>query len=362
MLTMEDKEISEDRAKELLTEVLQKAWKGEPKRQEIVSRMGRWNICCPYCGDSQDASKKRGNFYPKTLTYKCYNSGCKFSEHNKFRDIIGMLQDFGIEDSLDPLEKAGIVNTVREGRKKVTVEYKGSNEDLLTPELKTKLVLRSDLMKKLKLDEVKGTPMETYLRKRQQLPDKRFASDPHRNRLFIFNMDPKQEYIIGLQIRSFKISKGMKYLTYRLSKIWTDFMGCEDQEFLDTLEKLDTVSNLFGVFTADLTKTFTIFEGPMDSFLFPNSLALCSLNNKFPFDLKNKRYFQDDDKAGRSKAFQLADEGESIFLWKKFRSENEVPPTIKDLNDLVIYLRVNKKKISRLDKYFSDSKLDIIHI
>jgi hypothetical protein len=362
MLIMEDKEISEDRAEELLSKVLQKAWAGDEARQDIVHRVGRWNISCPYCGDSKDPGKKRGNFYPKTLTYKCYNSGCKYSGHKVFRDLMGMLEDFDVQDSVDPIEKAGIINAVREGRKNITVTYKGSNEDLLTAELKDKLVLRSELMKKMKLDEVIGTPMETYLVKRQQIPDKRFASDPFRNRLFIFNMDPKQEYIIGLQIRNFKISKGNKYMTYRLSKIWTDFMGCQDTEFLQTLEKLDTVSNLFGIFTANLTKTFTLFEGPMDSFLFPNSLALCSLNNQFPFDLKNKRWFLDDDVAGRTKSLQLLEEGDSVFLWKKFKRENDIKASIKDLNDLVVYLRVNNKKIQRLDRYFSESKWDLIDL
>src|SRR3972149_1748911 len=205
MLTMEDTEITEDRAKELLSEVLKQAWKGDDERQKIVRRVGRWNISCPYCGDSKDASKKRGNFYPKTLTYKCYNSGCKYSQHKVFRDLMGMLEDFGVEGSVDPIERAGIISAVRESRKNITVTYKGSNEDLLTPELKDRLVLRSELMKKMKLEEVIGTPMENYLVKRQQIPDKRFAADPFRNRLFIFNMDPKQEYIIGLQIRNFKI-------------------------------------------------------------------------------------------------------------------------------------------------------------
>ena len=139
-------------------------------------------------------------------------------------------------------------------------------------------------------------------------------------------------------------------------------MGLQDEEFLQSLEKLDVVSNLFGIFTANLTKMFTVFEGPMDSFLFPNSLALCSLNNQFPFELNNKRYFLDDDAAGRTKSLQLLGEGESVFLWKKFKRENNIKQTIKDLNDLVIYLRVNNLKIQRLDKYFSDSKFDGIDI
>ena len=362
MLSMAEKNITEQRAEELLSKILQSAWKGDPQRQKILPRTGRWNVCCPYCGDSKDPSKKRGNFYPKTLTYKCYNAGCIYSEHKKFRDLWGMLQDFGIGDEIDPLERAGIVNAIKEGRSQVHVVYRGSNEDLLTEDLKEKLVPRDAFMKKMNLDEVIGTPIETYLRKRQQAPDKKFAADPHGNRIFIFNLDPKGEYILGLQIRNFKHSRGNKYLSYKLSKIWTDLMEVNDEEFIHSLEKIDPVSTIFGIFTSDLTRLFTIFEGPMDSFLFPNSVALCSLNNTFPFDISNKRWFLDDDKAGREKAVKLIQEGESIFLWGKFKKENNIQDKIKDLNALVIHLRSNTLQISRLENYFSDDKLDLIYL
>lgn len=362
MLEVADEQITEGRAEELLRQILQAAWKGEAKRQEILFRTDRWNICCPYCGDSTDPGKKRGNFYPRTLTYKCYNAGCIYSEHKVFRDIVGMMQDFGIADDIDPMERAGLINHIRESRKNITVTYRGSNEDLITEDLKLKLVRREDFVKKMNLDEVIGTPMETYLRKRQQNPDKKFLADPRQNRIFILNMDPKGEYILGLQIRNFKYSRGNKYLSYRLSKIWKDFMGVEDEEFLASLEKIDPVSTLFGIFTSDLTRMFTIFEGPMDSFLFPNSVALCSLNNTFPFDLKNRRWFLDNDKAGTQKAMSLIQEGESVFLWTKFRKDNDISDKVKDLNALVIYLRSTDKKIKRLDNYFSDSKFDLIDI
>ena len=167
-----------------------------------------------------------------------------------------------------------------------------------------------------------------------------------------------------MQIRNFKYSKRVpKYITYRLGKIWEDFIGKGDPEFLKSLDHLNEISTIFGISNLNFNRMITVFEGPFDSFLFPNSVALCSINNRFPFDIENKRWFLDDDKAGKDKAMKIIQEGESVFMWEKFKKENDlVTFKIKDLNKLVIHLKVNNKKIKRLENYFSRDKLDLINI
>lgn len=40
----------------------------------------RWNFRCPICGDSKKSKHKaRGNYYPKTNSYHCFNEGCTAS-------------------------------------------------------------------------------------------------------------------------------------------------------------------------------------------------------------------------------------------------------------------------------------------
>lgn len=54
----------------------------EHKLFEIVGgrlqrSQSRWNFRCPICGDSKKSKRKaRGNYYPKTVSYYCFNDGC----------------------------------------------------------------------------------------------------------------------------------------------------------------------------------------------------------------------------------------------------------------------------------------------
>ena len=40
---------------------------------------------------------------------------------------------------------------------------------------------------------------------------------------------------------------------------------------------LDHVSTIFGIFDINFNETVTLFEGPLDSFLFRNSTGMCSI-------------------------------------------------------------------------------------
>jgi hypothetical protein len=154
-----------------------------------------------------------------------------------------------------------------------------------------------------------------------------------------------------------------KYFTYKLSGIHKNLLGNKDPEVIEKSEELDPISLVFGFSSVDLDSTVTIFEGPLDSFLFKNSVALCSINNPFPFDISNKRWFYDGDTPGREELRKKISMGETVFLWKKFLDENEMPDREKwDLNDVVDYLRKTGKKIRNLEKYFSNETWDMILI
>ena len=63
---------------EFISDLLKKRFKDDFHKQEINDEdVGKLNFACPYCGDSQkDSTKKRGNIYLRTSTYKCFNDGC----------------------------------------------------------------------------------------------------------------------------------------------------------------------------------------------------------------------------------------------------------------------------------------------
>ena len=100
----------------------------------------------------------------------------------------------------------------------------------------------------------------------------------------------------------------------------------------------------------------------MDSWFWKNSVALCSIENKFPFEFEDIQYWYDWDNAGRKKTSELLTQGATVFNWKKFLVENNLPLNRKwDLNDLVNYLRMKKLKIKRLDQYFTKEVLDLTY-
>jgi hypothetical protein len=98
----------------------------------------------------------------------------------------------------------------------------------------------------------------------------------------------------------------------------------------------------------------------MDSWLWKNSVGLCSVENRFPFDVENIRFWYDWDKAGLNKSIELLTSGFKVFNWGKFLEDHTITKNRKwDLNDLVIHLRKTGKKIRRFENYFTDDVLDL---
>jgi hypothetical protein len=356
---MESKEtstLSEERIKQILSVALRSYFGDAPQRLKIYKGGNRLNFCCPYCGDSKDARKKRGNFYLDSFTYKCYNDGCSI-----FRNLNTFVRDFEIRDMLttDEISEISEISKSAVSRKKI----RNSIDFYFSKNYKEILVPRDILKEKLLLTDVKGTFAEKWLISRNQIPDEKFLWDPRLKNLYILNLSGDETNVIGLQVRNIVKKYGSKYYTYKLSGIYKNLLNVKDSEIIRKAEEIDPVSNVFGFSTVDLDSMITVFEGPFDSFLCPNSVALCSVNNAFPFDVTNKRWLLDSDKAGRNKSMEMLKNGEEVFLWGKFLNENNLPDREKwDLNDVVDYVRDKKIKINRLDNYFSSNILDIIDL
>jgi hypothetical protein len=201
-----------------------------------------------------------------------------------------------------------------------------------------------------------------YLLGREQKRFENFGWDAKRNILYIFNLDNNKEKILGYQIRRFS-ENGPKYLTYEMSAMYKELGISYDQELM---KRYDPLSTIFGCLSVDLSSPITIFEGPLDSFLMPNSLALCSLQKKPPFLTKHTRFLFDYDKSGIEKSLQLLKEGFNVFMWSKFFSENIgfehfLDKSKVDYSDIVIYAKKINKKID-FNQYFTNNFLNAIWI
>jgi hypothetical protein len=343
------------RIRELLDDILRKEFAGNAGKQKIYEAGNRLNISCPYCGDSSNPRKKRGNFYVDTLTYKCYNGGCGI-----YKDAFSMFRDFQVVSKLDGDEKRDIIDLIKKGKEKRQTTYGDVDISLFfDTDFKSVVIPRERFMQEMGLQEVKGSKMENYLIRRNQQSDDKFAWDPETGKLYLFNLSKDNE-ILGLQFRNMDSTYGSKYYTYKLSGIWEKLLKTDDQNLIEEAKKIDPVSFVFNVGRISFDRTITIFEGPMDSWLWKNSVALCSIENKFPFDVENVQYWYDWDNAGRQKHSELLSAGKRVFNWKKFLVDHELPINKKwDLNDLVNFLRAKRIKIRRLDNYFTEEILDL---
>ena len=106
------------RIKELIGDILRKEFAGNAGKQKMYEAGNRLNISCPYCGDSSNPRKKRGNFYLDTLTYKCYNGGCGI-----YKDAYSLFRDFSVATKLDGEEKRDIIELIKKGKEKRQTTY-----------------------------------------------------------------------------------------------------------------------------------------------------------------------------------------------------------------------------------------------
>jgi hypothetical protein len=313
-------------------------------RRRVDPKVNRLNFACPYCGDSYtDAHKKRGNIYTHTYFFKCYNCG-------KYRNLEGFLKDFNRQLTTDELILAREFN--ESGRQEQRFVDPMVLHDI--EELTKWSINRTEIEEKFNLVQLDRTKIFVYLKKRLQPDLTRFSWSPEREQLYIFHLIPNTNRVLGYQIRNFKATP--KYLTFKLSRIYEELGRTVTDEVLE----LDEISSSFGILEMDISQPVTVFEGPLDAFLYKNSIATCSSNIDSPIQLSTLRYMYDFDKAGRDAALEKLHAGRSVFLWKKLFSESGIEEPMKkmDLTDLLVLCKRKSIKLPRLSNFFSNDKYD----
>jgi hypothetical protein len=340
-----------------LEDILKARFSGNSQKQQIKVYKDRISFAAPCCGDSaKDSSKKRGNIILEGKfknMYKCHNCGTCMSMYNFFKRNGAALSiraiDYVIANKADNTYDPGAVDS--------------SMNLLYDTEIIDEFAIDREYFKeKCHLVECDNTATysqaNAYLRKRLQFNYKKFLYHPTHNLLFILNLTPSGK-IIGLQVRNMnRYFTGPKYKTYKLSKIYSILLH-EEREIPDNIENLSMV---FNILLVNYNQPITVVEGPMDSFLIKNCVALCGAGHHMPFDLMY-RYLYDDDKTGRKHAIEKLNEGYEVFMWDKLKADLMLPRKEKwDVNDLLIYCTEHKINIPPLANYYSSNNLDLLDI
>jgi len=332
-----------------LEPLLRQRFPGHAGKQKIHPHTDRVSFACPYCGDSmQNEYKHRGNIILKGKFagyFKCFNCGT-------FKSVNSFLQDYDIDPQLE------FVNYLSSSKGDFKKSSYGSYDISVLMDAQSIegfAIEREELKKRFSLIEVAESPILPWLRGRLQFEEERFLFNPKYNFLVILNLT-REGRVLGYQRRNFD-KKYEKYNTYNLRKIYNE-MGIEKE----IPENIDLLSQIYKISEIDFNRKITLFEGPLDAFLFQNSVANAGLNKGFPIDVP-LRHWNDDDKEGRKKSIEQINKNEEVFLWTKFRSDYGIPYRKKwDLSDIMIYGKENNINFYNFDLYFSNNFLDAMDI
>tara|TARA_B100001057_G_C22811862_1_gene935741 strand:- start:739 stop:1809 length:1071 start_codon:yes stop_codon:yes gene_type:complete len=327
-----------------------------PEKRRYLESRDRLNFACPYCGDSHDnPRKKRGNIYWNDLYFHCYNCSAHESLDNFLKDHN---QNFEGEDRIS------IINYIKENRRNFSF---GESLDFHLFEKAKELALTFDeLATGFNVYPINSLTYRAYPYLKSRLlhhKTKSFGYDPRRKELYVFNLTPEGK-IIGFQTRELD-GNGPKYKTWNIQRIYDRLKRPLDLSE-DDLENLNKISMLFGILTTDMSRDFTIFEGPIDSFFMNNSIGLTGVKKQIiEFnEIPTARYFFDNDIEGKTRMIEKLKTGQTVFMWDKLLKDFKIPSKrVKDLNDLIKYEYKNRTGcLNELDKYFTNNHLDLIFL
>jgi len=269
-----------------------------------------YNFRCPLCGDSQKhKNKARGYFYQvKTNTnYKCHNCGASLSFNNFLKQI----------DTT--LHKQYVMEKFKEGH------AGGRNFVVDEP----KFEFKKPIFKK-KLDLPKASDVSIareYLERRRLNPSKFYFAQRFQEwvntqkqtfsnivkdecRIIIPMYDTNSE-LIGFQGRSLG-TNSVKYITVMLN---------------------EEAPKIYGLDQIKTTKPIYIVEGPFDSTLVENSVAMCGSDIDIrTFGWSDYIWVFDNEPRNReivNRISKTIDRGDKVVIW---------PPNIeqKDVNDMIL--------------------------
>jgi len=268
-----------------------------------------FNFRCPICGDSQKhKNKARGYFYQvkANTNFKCHNCGASSSFNNFLKRI-------------DPtLHKQYTMEKFKEG-------HTGRNFVVEEPKLEFK---KPVFRKKLDLPKATEVPIaKEYLEKRKLDPSKfyfaykfkewtntqkqTFDTIGRDESRIIIPMYDEDKILIGFQGRSLG-PNSVKYITVMIN---------------------DDAPKIYGLDTIETEKPIYILEGPFDSTLVENSVAMCGSDIDIgSFGWSDYIWVFDNEPRNReivNRISKTIDRGDKIVIWPSTVTE-------KDVNDMTM--------------------------
>ena len=268
-----------------------------------------YNFRCPICGDSQkNKNKARGYLYPvkNNTNFKCHNCGASLSFNNFLKE-------------LDPtLHKQYTLEKFKEG-------HTGRNFVVEEPKFE---FVKPIFKKKVDLPKASEIPVaREYLERRKLDPEKFYFADKFKewtntqketfstigreeSRIIIPLYDFESN-LIGFQGRALGPSPN-KYITVMLS---------------------NESPKLYGLEKVDSSKTIYIVEGPFDSTLVENAIAMCGSDVDIrSFGWSDYIWVFDNEPRNREIVKRISktiNRGDKVIIW---------PTNIqqKDINDMVL--------------------------
>ncbi len=271
-------------------------------------KAGLFNFRCPICGDSQkNKSKTRGYLYEvkANTNFKCHNCGASMSLNNFLKKI-------------DPvIQKQYALEKFKEG-------HTGRNFVVDEPEFKFEA---PKFKTKIKLPKAIENPRAAgYLMARRLDPSKFFYAEKFKK--FANSLKPTfdsekhdedriiiplyyEKNLIGFQGRSIDPSP-VKYITVMLD---------------------DDAPKIYGLDNIRTDAPVYITEGPFDSTLIRNAIAMCGADLDISrWGISNPVWIYDNEPRNREITNRIAktiDAGDSVVIWPNGIDD-------KDINDMVM--------------------------
>ena len=254
-----------------------------------------YNFRCPICGDSQKhKNKARGYFYQVKVNtnYKCHNCGVSLSLNNFLKQI-------------DPvLHKQYTMEKFKNG-------HTGKNFVVDEPKLDFK---KPVFKKKLDLPRASEVPVaKEYLRKRKLDPTKFYFA--HKFKEWTNKQKPTFDTIHRDESR---IIIPLYDTNHNLMGFQGRSLGPNSVKYI-TVMLTDDSPKIYGLDKIDETKPIYIIEGPFDSTLVENSVAMCGSDIDIrTFGWSDYIWVYDNEPRNReivNRISKTIDRGDKVIIW-----------------------------------------------
>jgi hypothetical protein len=367
---------------DFVQDVLGLRFNGDHHKTQINSEdSDKLNFACPYCGDSEkDPTKKRGNLYLTTQSYKCFNDGClTWVPLNKFISTFALKYSLNLPSMEDRKESRRPIR--QETKRGFLIEF------LMNPKVKNSLVDFSSLQSRFFLTPCKDAPIDSpvyqYLSSRNifNLPsfEQTCYYDNRMDKIYIFNLDLRSGKVLGVSLRRIDGGSGPKYNIRNYSEFKkTGLIRGVDE---DVISKIDAINNYFNILNINFSYPVIVTEGQIDAMFLRNSIATTGVTKSKALlgtllSKNNALILFDNDKAGRTESMKLIKNGYKVFMWAnliddlkaKYPKSIKDILNIKDVNDLFNFYKSLDPDISfdqfndTISKYFTESIYDMIGI